>query len=178
MARFRMSKFQGKSAAISEKMFSKLQSILQEAKLSDFCKNPINAVILITSERKRRMRLLKKRTISTNLKRSNAIARKKCKDIRALKDDSVTLKNRKRDKAEISQVPKAVKSEPLKQKKTFSCDICDRALSTRSNLRRHYLLKHSLKQNEKKNYSKIQFSHHLRNFVFMPTSLCKRSSRK
>ena len=145
MARLRRSTFQGKSAALSQKMFSKLQSILQEMKLADFSKNPINAVILITNEKKRRMRLLKKRTICNNLKRSNIIARKTCEDIRAPKDDSLTLNMRKSDKAETSEVPKAFKNEPLKQKKTFSCDICERALSTRSNLRRHYSLKHSLK---------------------------------
>ena len=114
-------------------------------KLADFSKNPINAVILITNEKKRRMRLLKKRAIANNLKRSNVIARKKSEDIRALKDDSLTLNKRKSDKAETSEVAKAFKNEPLKQKKTFSCDICERALSTRSNLRRHYSLKHSLK---------------------------------
>ena len=48
-------------------MLLKLQSILQEMKLADFSKNPINPVILITNEKKRRMRLLKIRAIAESI---------------------------------------------------------------------------------------------------------------
>ena len=38
---------------------------------------------------------------------------------------------------------KAFMNKPTKPKKVFSCEICTRSLSTKSNLQRHYSLKHS-----------------------------------
>ena len=131
--------------------FSKLWSFLHEMKFHDLSKNPINAIILMGNGKKSRMRLLKSKRHINEEKKSNVIRGKKSRVNRKVKRErdshDKTSDKRKQYEAEKAQVLKAYKNEPSKQKKSFSCEICARGLSTKSNLQRHYSLKHSKEEN-------------------------------
>ena len=132
--------------------FSKLWSFLHEMKFRDLSKNPINAIILMGNGKKSRMRLHKRKRHINEEKKSKVIRGKKSRVTRKVKGEGDShdkaSNKRKRYEAEKAQVLKAYKNEPSKLKKsTFSCEICARGLSTKSNLQRHYSLKHSKEEN-------------------------------
>ena len=102
--------------------------------------NPTNMIVLMSNKSKSRVRLLKRRRFGNKENKSNIFRGKKSK---CIKEDPLTLKNRKSEKTEKNQASKAFKNEPSKPKKVFSCEICTRSLSTKSNLQRHHSLKHS-----------------------------------
>ena len=131
--------------------FSKLWSFLHEMKFRDLSKNPINAIILMGNGKKSRMRLHKRKRHINEEKKSNVIRGKKSRVNRKVKGErdshDKTSHKRKRYETEKAQILKASKNEPSKQKKSFSCEICAQGLSTKSNLQRHYSLKHSKEEN-------------------------------
>ena len=62
-----------------------------------------------------------------------------------MKMDNAKLRESKGTLTKIrkSKEWKTLNKESLQQRKSFPCDICGRALSTKANLQRHHSLKHS-----------------------------------
>lgn len=144
MSRLDKSRFPGMSfARLRKDKLSKLWSILREMNLGDFTENPTDMIVLMSNKGKSRARLLKRRRFGNKENKSNVFKGKNSKCIKEGGECSLTLKNRKSEKTEKTQASKAFKNEPSKPKKVFSCEICTRSLSTKSNLQRHYSLKHS-----------------------------------
>ena len=141
MSRLDKSRFPGMSfARLRKDKLSKLWSILREMSLGDFTENPTDMIVLMSNKGKSRVHLLKRRRFGNKENKSNVFREKKSK---CIKEDPLTLKSRKSEKTEKTLASKAFQNEPSKPKKVFSCEICTRSLSTKSNLQRHYSLKQS-----------------------------------
>ena len=111
-------------------------SVLQKMELIDCDKKHVALVVVMDVERKRqgRRRTAKRDTVKEQ--KTDTVKEKKREGLMTLKQTKGMVKFKK------SQEQKTVNKEPLQHRKSFTCEICDRRLSTKSNLQRHYSLKH------------------------------------
>ena len=121
IAREKRKRKTAKKLSISQK----LKSILDD-------KDNVVLIFVIDRGENRRMRLnRKKNDICESTKR----------------DENIKESKGSISKTKKSQVQKPLKKESSQLRKSFPCNICGRALSTKANLQRHHSLKHSEQAN-------------------------------